>query len=86
MKDRIDPGLLDSLFENIDKYSMPCNVLHLAIHNFFCRTKRGEIVIMADKNWGSMNGMIPGNELIAAKHSSPIIQRSNKMTVCLKLH
>ena len=36
MKDRIDPGLLDALFENIDKYySMPRNVIHLAIHNYF---------------------------------------------------
>ena len=34
---------------------------------------------MADKNWGSMNGLTPGNELIAAKHSSPIIQRNNQM-------
>ena len=83
MKDRIDPGLLDALFENIDKYySIPRNVIHLANHNYFCRTKRGEIVIMADKNWGSMMGMIPGNELIAAKHSSPLILRTNQMTVC----
>ena len=41
---------------------------------------------MADKNWGSMNGLTPGNELIAAKHSSPIIQRNNQMKESLNLH
>ena len=34
---------------------------------------------MADKNWGSMNGLIPGNELIVGKHTSPYIQRNIKM-------
>ena len=43
-------------------------------------------MIMADKNWGSMNGLTPGNELIAAKHSSPIIQRNNQMKESLNLH
>ena len=39
---------------------------------------------MADKNWGYMYGLIPGNELISGRHASPFIERNNKMKACLK--
>ena len=51
-----------------------------------CRAKEGEFVIVADKNWGSMNGLHTGRELIAAKHTSPIIQKNNPMKESLNFH
>lgn len=99
MKNKIYPELLASLQENIKRFvhnigypdmeALPiCDrldaFLPIAFHQN-CRAKEGEFVIVADKNWGSMNGLYTGKELIAAKHTSPIIQKNNPIKESLHI-
>ena len=83
MESKIFPGLFNSFQENIARYVTIGDYLVPIVFSqskSVNRAKQGEIVIVADKNWGSMNGLHTGSEkLIMNKCTSPIISRKSKL-------
>ena len=87
MENRIFPDLFISFQENIERFY--ANSLVFSSNNWKSvnRARRGEIVIVADKNWGSMNGLHTGSEhLIMNKCTSPIIQKKSPIKEILIFH